>query len=921
MLTVLPSTLGQLKNLTTLKLNSNRLTVLPPEIGNLLSLRHFDLGVNQLTELPGELFQLTKLNTLNLNVNQLTEVPPEIGHLTSLQHLGLGLNRLPKVPGEIGDLVNLQQLSLGRNQLTIIPSEIGKLTNLKDLDLVRNKLISLPPQLADLLSKGLLLELENNPLQDPLYELFERGPRALATYLKSLDDGVSQYEAKLLLVGEGNVGKTSLVAALHKEPFRESRPTTHGIEIQPLVMRHPVMSSNMTLRAWDFGGQEVYRITHQFFFTQRALYLVVWKPREGQEQNDVEGWVRRIRLRVNRNARILIVATHCEERRPELDYPYLEQTFPRLLVGHYEVDNCTGRGIAALQESIAGEAAQLPQMGQVISLRWISARDDILSHAGTEPQISFELFTELCQNHQVYGDEIITLAKLMHDLGHIIYYADDDGLRDIVILDPEWITRAISYVLEDEPARDSGGILDHARLIDIWRGRYEDGYPTYHYPYFLRLMEKFDVSYRLQDDEYRSLVAQLVPHRRPELPWDTNTPPPYGIRRLALVCKLSEPVPGIVAWLTVRHHRSSTGKHWRSGVFLRYPISDYASEALLELQAPDRLVLDVRAPSPDLFFNVLRDSIEDLITHRWPGLEYALFVPCPTRLANGIACRGQFPLQFLLRYREQDATRAPCHECLADHDLSTLLTGFTYSAQPFQEMLEQLHDEIAEVGTGVSRVEDGIERLQGHAATTADSIRRILRIVGTEITDCPRLFTITQADPTRLKRLKFYQRHYRLVLWCEHPGYWHPWAPATYYLDTPRDWLVQIAPYASLIVKALRLVAPFVAAGADMLLDEKTFSRLQHELELMSTVLEELPAETSEFGSQVSVLTTLSQLSPAEDQAARALRILLFDHDHGRAFGDMRRVQSPSGDLLWVCANHYSEYDPGLPLIPSQKSP
>ena len=37
----------------------------------------------------------------------------------------------------------------------------------------------------------------------------------------------------------------------------------------------------MTLRTWDFGGQEVYRITHQFFFTKRALYMVVWSAREG----------------------------------------------------------------------------------------------------------------------------------------------------------------------------------------------------------------------------------------------------------------------------------------------------------------------------------------------------------------------------------------------------------------------------------------------------------------------------------------------------------------------------------------------------------------------------------------------------------------------------------------------------------------
>ena len=52
----------------------------------------------------------------------------------------------------------------------------------------------------------------------------------------------------------------------------------------------------------------------------------------------------------------------------------------------------------------------------------------------------------------------------MHDLGLIIYYADDEGLRDIVVLNPEWLTKAISYVLEDEATRQAGGILDHARL-------------------------------------------------------------------------------------------------------------------------------------------------------------------------------------------------------------------------------------------------------------------------------------------------------------------------------------------------------------------------------------------------------------------------------------------------------------------------
>jgi hypothetical protein len=85
----------------------------------------------------------------------------------------------------------------------------------------------------------------------------------------------------------------------------------------------------------------------------------------------------------------------------------------------------------------------------------------------------------------------------------------------------------------------------------------------------------------------------------------------------------------LVPWLAARHHKASTGKYWRRGVFLRHPIDAYRSEALLSLTRDDELALEVRAPSPDLYFNVLRDSIEDLITTRWPGLTYQLFVPCP----------------------------------------------------------------------------------------------------------------------------------------------------------------------------------------------------------------------------------------------------------------------------------------------------
>ena len=913
-LAAVPPEIAQLTNLQTLDLSGNHLTALPPEIAQLTNLRTLVLGNNnRLTALPSEIVQLANLQTLELSGNRLIALPPEVFQLTNLRALKINHGGLIALLPEIGQLTNLRALELSGNRLTALPPEIAQLTNLQTLALGSNALTTLPKELADLLNKGLQIELSNNPLNEPFPELIERGADALATYLRSLEEAIPQYEAKVLLVGEGNVGKTSLATALLDGPFIENRDTTHGIEIRPLRMRHPDLDLDMMIRMWDFGGQEVYRITHQFFFSRRALYLIVWNARNGQEQDEVEGWLRRIRLRVNQDARVLVVATHCDERRPELDYPQMAQTFSRLLAGQYEVDNSSGRGIPELRDSMAAQAARLPQIGQLISPRWIAARDEILAQAATEPQIPYKQFAEICRRNQVDGDEIVTLAELMHDLGQIIYYGADEGLRNFVVLDPEWLTKAISYVLEDERTKQSDGVLDHARLPEIWQDR-QDGltYAARYYPYFLRLMEKFDVSYRLEDDEYRSLVAQLVPHERPDLPWDTRTPLPVEneIRSLALTCQLSEPVPGLMAWLTVRHHRASIGKHWRSGVFLRHPIAAYASEALIELRTPVQLIVDVRAPSPDLFFNVLRDSIEDLIIRRWPGLTYSLFVPCPTRGSDGQRCSGEFPLRFLSGYREKDGTHAPCQECFVSWDISELLTGFSWPEQFLQPQLERLQDQVAEVVGGVNR-------LEAYAAETADSMRRVLRVVGSEITDCPRLFTLTQEFPAGGRRVKFFQRHYRLVLWCEHPGHWHPWFAASYSFDQPDDWLVRIGPYATLIFKALQLVVPIVASAASVVLSEKQFKNAQHQLDLMKTLVAGLPHQEFEDHAELMATESARRLTSAEGQAARAIRVLLFEKDPTRAFGDLRRVQTPSGEFVWVCTDHYQEYDPGLPSIPA----
>jgi hypothetical protein len=87
------------------------------------------------------------------------------------------------------------------------------------------------------------LDLKDNPLNPALQSAYDAGLDAVKAYLRSLENAEPLYEAKLVLVGEGNVGKTTLKKALQgkkgEEAPRKEERTTHGVEIDIDGLRLP----------------------------------------------------------------------------------------------------------------------------------------------------------------------------------------------------------------------------------------------------------------------------------------------------------------------------------------------------------------------------------------------------------------------------------------------------------------------------------------------------------------------------------------------------------------------------------------------------------------------------------------------------------------------------------------------------------
>ena len=603
-LTALPESLGQLTQLQSLDLSGNQLTALPESLGQLTQLQSLDLSGNQLTALPESLGQLTQLQSLDLSGNQLTALPESLGQLTQLQSLDLSVNQLTALPESLGQLTQLESLDLRDNPLTALPEWLGDLRNLIILWANNNWLTDLPSTLGQL-ARLRELHLNGNPLNPELAAAYEEGLDDVKRYLRAKAEAqVVLNEAKLILIGEGEVGKSCLLGALRGDPWEEGRPTTHGIEIKPVKVTDPATGMEITLNGWDFGGQRVYRPTHQLFFSAPAVYLVVWKPREGPQQGFVKEWIKLVKHR-EPEAKILVVATHGgpKERQPDIDRQEIWDLFGKeTVIDFFHVDSRpstlnkkTGKrtgerkGIKELENAIARVAAGLPEMGRSFPKHWQEVREKLSK--SKQAYLPLDLVFAICEQHKIEEDDARLLLRICRRVGDLICYEHDPALRDIVVLKPDWLATAISFVLDDEQTRKVGhGLVSFERLGQLWNDpeRLEEHrYPAKLHPIFRRLMERFDLSYRIAEAggteaDDASLIAQLVPDVRPDPVPGWPASPAAGDAQQVQICRIvdaaqnqSATAEGLFYQLIVRLHKYSLGRadyassvHWQRGLVL-----------------------------------------------------------------------------------------------------------------------------------------------------------------------------------------------------------------------------------------------------------------------------------------------------------------------------------------------------------------
>jgi internalin A len=560
----------------------------------LLNLTSLDVAYNGIgAEGAQGLKDLVKLTSLNLQGNGIgSEGAQALKGLVNLTSLDLADNGI----GDISPLVLLRNLSAINLSGSRVDHDVPAFWMLPSLQRAILYDASLPGVPVEILSK----DSRDNCLE-----------RLRAHLVDLTGDDIAVGDVKLMILGNGLVGKTQICRRLRGESFNEAVPSTHGIQVSSLPLAPQVLDKPVTLKIWDFGGQDIYHSTHALFLKSRAIFPIVWTPNSEAEQFHTHGgftfrnqplayWLAYVRTFGGARSPVLVIQSQCDHYEDERDPPLPPGAldgFGYKKVLHYSAkgDGTKPRGHAALEETLL-DAVQWMRSNQGVAKIGpgrAAVKEALEAKLATGQRlISHQGYLNLCAEVERTGKGRVSdpalLLDYLHNIGAVFYR---EGLfGDQIILDQTWALDAVYAVFDRasqtfEIIERNRGRFRRSELAKwVWQ---KHGVPEQEL--FLSFMQECGICFTIQkEDREKRVEAEYIapdllparsddePQKRLKLVWDEASPDAEAVLTFALL------PPSLMRALIARigNDAGLAAEYWRDGVC--FYDERTASRALIE---------------------------------------------------------------------------------------------------------------------------------------------------------------------------------------------------------------------------------------------------------------------------------------------------------------------------------------------------
>jgi len=488
-----------------------------------------DVSENSLERLDGLEF-LINLKRLSASSNKLSSLSV-VSKLEQLEELFAAENNLVEIPFDIGKCKKLKVVNLAGNKITGIPDSVSQLSNLMLLDLSKNQINGIPNEIG--LIQNLKLYIIHNPLKElPLEDRYKEGKESVDEHsrkilarlkYRALTGEEACFRVKLMVVGQENVGKTSLLRCFREEKEKsklklgKKQKATHttsvsvatdGIDIHDWIENVTLKDGTkveLTINAWDFAGQIVYYTTHQFFLSHRSIFLAVFNLTD-PDMGRLAYWVKSIHSRI-RDPIVILVGTHLDDKEAtEATLAQASEKVKKICATFPKVKECvflstrTRDNVDALKGLIVREATKLPHVGAKNPKAYKVLEQKVMTTKKlyTPPVVSWEEFCRMGGQCDIEEQDMDVATAFLHDLGILVHFNDkhNEMLRKLVILDPQFLTKAMASIVSLKQTMIRDGIFFLKDCLHIWR---PPMFPVELHETLLLILESFQVLYRIRD--------------------------------------------------------------------------------------------------------------------------------------------------------------------------------------------------------------------------------------------------------------------------------------------------------------------------------------------------------------------------------------------------------------------------------------